>query len=175
MRLQTAAVVGVLACEAAVIFAQESRAENFSRLRAQAIERFERSAMQLESKGADTTRFIYERRLHPNVSSAFRVPDDVRVVKAAEIVFRDARNLTFTVSTNTTDIVLSEEKTTPEGKPLLMVFYTDTTLALRGAASGADINTLRAVPVDGDAAAAFRSVLSVWDQALPNILRRPQK
>ena len=175
MKLQTAAVVGVLLCEAAVTLAQEPRAENFSRLRAQAIERFEQSAMQLESKGADTARVNYERRLHPNVSAAFGVPDDVRIVKAAEIVFRDARHLTFTVSTNTTDIVLSEEKTTPEGKPLLMVFHTDTTLALRGAAAGADINTLRAVPVDAEAATAFRSVLLLWDQALPSILRRPQK
>jgi hypothetical protein len=172
MRILTAAVVGALLCRTAVTLAQDPRAENFGRFRTTIIDRFERNTSQLESKGVDTARLDSGKRLDPNVSAAFGLPNDVRVVKAAEIVFPDGRRLTFAVSTNTTDIVLGEAKAAPDGTSLLMAFHTDPTLALRGAASGADTNTLRPVPIDGDAASAFRNVLIAWDRVLPNMLEQ---
>jgi hypothetical protein len=145
--------------------AQEPNPETFTRYRAQAIERIARSLERLRG-----TKFDGE-RLDANISLVFGIPSDTRVINVAEIAFRDEHHITLTFGTSSADIVLTESKKTPDGT-LLVVFHTDLTLALRGAASGPDLNNLQRFANQADAESAFRDVLMTWDRQLSRMLER---
>ena len=139
--------------------AQEPNADNFSRLRAQVIERLARSSDRLG-------RAFNGIPLATNVSQVFGIPSETRVIKAAEMVFPDQHHLTLTFSVNSTDILLTEMKKMSDGILLLTAFHTDLTLVLRGAASGPDTDSLHLVSHDIDTVSAFREVLLTWDRQL---------
>jgi hypothetical protein len=169
MRLLSITALCVL-LSAASIVAQEPSAENFGRYRAQVIDRLTRSAERIE--GLTGRRPPNGTPLNANVSGIFGIPNETRVIdNAAEIAFRDDHRITLTFATNSTDIILTESKKTSDGT-LLRVFHTDLTLALRGAASGVDANSLQPFDNESDAQSVFRDVLMTWDRHLPRMLER---
>jgi hypothetical protein len=162
MKCLPAAAISTLLSVASAV-AQEPSAEIFSRFRAEMMERLSRSA-------ARTGITDYGTPLDADVSQAFGIPAGIRVIKAAEIVFRDEHHLTLTFSTNSTDILLTETKKAADGTLVLTAFHTDPTLILRGAASGLDASHLQVVPAGTETVSAFRQVLLTWDRRLPRML-----
>jgi hypothetical protein len=164
--LSTTALCALLS--AASIVAQEPSAENFVRARVLVIDRLTRSAERIEEltgkRPPDGT------PLNANVSAIFGIPDETRVIRAAEIVFRDDHRFTLTFATNSTDMILTESKKTSDGTLLLTVFHTDLTFALRNAASGVDINSLQSFDSESNAQSVFHEVLMTWDRHLPRML-----
>jgi hypothetical protein len=111
--------------------------------------------------------------LNANLSRLFGTPAEIRILKAAEIAFREQR-LSLTFSTNSPDIFLMDSRTTPTGT-VVTVFHTDLTFALRAAASGGAVNDLQPVADDSKAASQFRELLMTWDRHLPRMLEQQRK
>ena len=100
----------------------------------------------------------------------FGVPDDIRILTDAEMVFT-GRRLTLTFSTNTTDLFLTDSRKTPSGT-VVTVFHTDLMLVLRAAASGVSASDLQRIAKNDDAENQYREVLLRWDRELPQMLER---
>ena len=153
------------------ITAQEPSIENFTRFRTLTVERLARSAERLGLPGLGGS------PLDANVSRVFSMPPEIRVIRAAELVFKEQR-LTLTLSTNSTDVFLSDTRQGSDGASVMWVFHTDLNLILRGAAAGVDTNHLDVVPLDSNSVSAFRDRLLMWDRHLPQMLahqpRRPE-
>jgi hypothetical protein len=159
--VSTAAVLALL--HVTTIVAQEPNTENFGRFRALIMERMARSAVRIGLTDHGTP-------LDGRLSQVFGMPGEIRVIKAAELVFPDEHRLTLTFSTNSTEVIVTEVKKTSDGTLLLTAFHTDLTLILRGSASGADVQSLNLVPTDMHTLSAFREVLRTWDRHLPQML-----
>jgi hypothetical protein len=109
------------------------------------------------------------------LARVFSLPADMRVVPAAEVVLPDKHRFSLTLSINSTDVFLMESRDTA-GNVVVTVFHTDLNGALRGAASGATVDSLELLP-DVDAMTnQFQEVLATWQRALPQMMeaRRPQ-
>jgi hypothetical protein len=97
---------------------------------------------------------------------------NIRVVNAARVRLPERHDLDLTFSTSSTDIFLAESTNEPNGR-VMTVFHTDLTLALRAAASGADVNTLQIVSASDDSVASqFQRLLATSDQHLLSMLER---
>ena len=135
---------------------QQSAAHAFGEFKTQVLER-------VEGKGVPRA----------PLSQVFGLPDDMLVIRAAEVAFRDQHRLSLILSVNSTDMFLAESKNTPTGT-VLSVFHTDLSLALRAAAAGADLNSLQVVSAD-EVSSQFRDVLATWERHLPLMLERARK
>jgi hypothetical protein len=156
--MRTLLTVAVWVLSLTTTIAQEPNVENFKRYRAQMVERL---------KGTEG------RPLNSNLVLVFGVPDDIRILTDAEMVFT-GRRLTLTFSTNATDLFLTDSRKTSSGT-VVTVFHTDLTLVLRAAASGVSASDLQRIAKNDDAENQFREVLLRWDRELPQMLDRSKR
>ena len=138
--------------------AQEPSVENFTRYRALAMEKL---------NGREGG------RLNSNLLRIFGIPDDIRIVTDAEMGFEN-RRLTVTFSMNSSDLFLTDSRTTPPST-VVTIFHTDLTLALHAVASGVSVSDLRRIATDNDAESHVQEVLLRWDRELPKMLEWLQR